>query len=233
MKTIGLCSQVRLATTVALVLCLGGCGERPKLPASATEPAAVKTTRADGTTVYEVKVGDRIFQIPEELAGPTGSFNTDTVIWFLGWPGPQVVRGYGQPDLRHFIHLVVGGMPAPAGPGFGRNHFASTIEAGNYGAPTFNAELGLMEYRQKGPPGWTLYSSPDPSYVGVNGFAPYAMCNPTPSKFWDNTRECRVDQFISPRIKYYYTFSDALLPQWPKIDAGIRDFLMSMTAPAR
>lgn len=188
MKRVDVTGAKRVVTglvTACVALALWSCDSREhatsssqQMEASQPKAARLRPREIDGEAFYEFDHGDATFRFRVAETNPTFAGSSAFTV-FLGWPGPQVVHGYGRPDLRHFIHLVVGGNPSPY-PAFGEDHLASKLRVGAFAGPVRNETLGLLEYR-RGSPTWSLYLSEDPGYLGQDGFRPFAACRPTPS----------------------------------------------------
>jgi hypothetical protein len=175
------------------------------------------------------------FTIPERLRP---SARLDFLAWTAEWPdvSQAVSEIRSREDFSKWIRVTVRGRhkalsPFPViNPDSGFMHWVKVFQLTG---PHLNETLNLMEYRYpQSPFRGAVYVSPDETYLASIGRErPFVKCGAfLTSDQWDGRRECESVGSLSADVYYKYEFSEALLPNWKRLDQEMRSFILSMTA---
>jgi hypothetical protein len=234
-RTMDRCARL-FSFVVSASACFAGC-DRAGAPIDSAASAAKTAPRsirieAEGKVFIEHQFGDLLFRFPESVARPHGQAGwllPDSLTIFFRWPGLQI-NPLEKSSGAGMIHLVMGTTAAPLPYLSSESEDLNRVlRAGGYGVARRNQETGLDVYSPEQPSKFAIYTARDKTLLDARGGVVFVRCNPRAENF--NAAQCRVDRWLSPRVRYYYTFQDELLKDWPQIDQGIQGFLLSMVVP--
>ena len=211
---------------LGIALLIAACSDDKKV--EAPEAMNITMTSSPEGSLF-VTLGRTSLRIPPERK-PT-SVHGSMLSWHLLWPELKPATGR---DYSRIILVSVSRLSNSAelfrrnNPDGGIDDWVHRLELEG---PFQNAELGLVEYRRRTDPRIAvLYHLPGNSSVPpTNGERPYVKCAMSASKHqWDGRRRCEARWLLTPDVEVRYQMSEALLPEWPAIDAAIRAFIDGM-----